>query len=350
MRLIFEKLIQILKKMIEVLTSENDEEYKTDYLEEELTSCSHVIHPEEIQTFLYVLKAWRTQIKNRLKLIANGKKLNTIPDDRCQFKIGIQMTSSTIDGIGCMFPTILTDILASKIDEVGYLTLFLPYDYSLKEEAGSLLSEAIIIFDRIMDSQRATHIFVTGIPETLWVYNSIHEDLYPNDDVCLSSSLTMDEYFNVNGEILYTNIDHHRSFVSEEAVISTKGEVRVSGIQDLIECGLEVDKKVLGVADSFETLEDRFRKVADYFETLEDRFRKLDEEDWCYGVPISSTYITFAVFIKLIDQLLSNGEKENWIEPYRQIAIKLQLLDICRGISGMECDYEGCRYEAWKKV
>lgn len=146
-----------------------------------------------------------------------------------------------------------------------------------------------------MDSQRATHIFVTGIPETLWVYNSIHEDLYPNDDVCLSSSLTMDEYFNVNGEILYTNIDHHRSFVSEEAVISTKGEVRVSGIQDLIECGLEVDKKVLGVADSFET--------------LEDRFRKLDEEDWCYGVPISSTYITFAVFIKLIDQLLSHGEK-----------------------------------------
>ena len=324
-----------IEKMIEVLTSENDEEYKTDYLEEELTSCSHVIHPEEIQTFLYVLKAWRTQIKNRLKLIANGKKLNTIPDDRCQFKIGIQMTSSTIDGIGCMFPTILTDILASKIDEVGYLTLFLPYDYSLKEEAGSLLSEAIIIFDRIMDSQRATHIFVTGIPETLRVYNSIHEDLYPNDDVCLSSSLTMDEYFNVNGEILYTNIDHHRSFVSEEAVISTKGEVRVSGIQDLIECGLEVDKKVLGVADSFET--------------LEDRFRELDEEDWCYGVPISSTYITFAVFIKLIDQLLSHGEKENWIEPYRQIAIKLQLLDICRGISGMECDYEGCRYEAWKK-
>ncbi len=324
-----------IEKMIEALTSEESDEFKINYLTDELINCPHVIHPEEIQTFLYILKAWRTQIKNRLNLVANGKKLNNIPDDRFQFKIGIQLTSSTIDGIGCMFPTILSDILASKIDGVGYLTLFLPYDYSLQEEAGSLLSEAFLIFDRIMDRQRAAHIFVTGIPDTLWVFNSIQEDLSPNEDVGVSSSLTMDEYFNVNGAILYTNIDHHKSFVPEEAVSLPKGEVRVTGIQELIECGLEVDKKVLGVAESFET--------------LEDRFRELDEEDWCYGVPISSSYITFAVFIKLIDQLLSNGENENWIEPYRQIGIKLQLLDICQGISGMERDYEGCRYEAWKK-
>lgn len=323
-----------IEKMMENLTS-GENESKIDYLSDELTKCCHVLHAEEIQTFLHILTTWKTQIKNRMDKITEGKKANTIPDDHYQFKIGVQMTSSTIDGIGCMFPTILTDILASKVDGVNYLTLFLPYDYSRPEEAGSLLSEALLIFDRIMEEQKATHIFVTGIPDTLWVFNSIQEDLYSDDEICTSSSLTMDEYLNIDGRVLYTNIDHHKSFADNEIVTLPQGEVRVTGIQELIECGLDVDKKVLGVAESFET--------------LEDRFRALDEEDWCYGVPISSSYITFAVFIKAVDQLLTNGKGDNWIDPYRQIGIKLQLQHICREISEIERDYTGYGYEEWKE-